>query len=95
MMRALIALFTILALATFSGEARASACSTDAYMHNGSLMEVQICDGGALTISYTQPRPGMAKAPDGHNEAFLVQLPEPGGFGLLFVLAAAALRRRA
>jgi hypothetical protein len=62
MMRALVALFTVMALAPFMREAHASACSTDAYMHNGSLMEVQLCDGGAITISYTRPRPGMAKA---------------------------------
>ena len=42
--------------------AHASACSLYRYMHNGSVMDVQVCDGGQLTISYAQPRPGMARA---------------------------------
>ena len=31
-------------------------------MHNGSVMDVQVCDGGRLVISYAQPRAGMARA---------------------------------
>jgi hypothetical protein len=61
-MKLLLSAFaTMLALWSFTPEAHASACANDQYMHNGSVMEVQICDGGSLTISYAQPRPGMAK----------------------------------
>ena len=31
----------------------------DEYDHNGSLMEMQICDGGGMTISYSRPRRGL------------------------------------
>lgn len=40
--------------------ARASDCSVDPYDHNGSRMEVQICDpGGSVNIVYTNPRQGL------------------------------------
>ena len=61
MKRFLSALAAMFALWSFTPQAHASACANDRYMHNGSVMEVQICDGGSLTISYAQPRPGMAK----------------------------------
>jgi len=41
--------------------AHASACAIDEYIHNGSIMEIQACDSGSISISYTQPRPGIAK----------------------------------
>ncbi len=41
--------------------ARASNCATDQYDHNGSVMEFHVCDGGAITISYLNPRSGMAR----------------------------------
>lgn len=62
MKRVLTAMPIVCALGFCAFEARAGACSVDRYMHNGSVMEVQSCDGGRLTISYTQPRPGMANA---------------------------------
>ncbi len=62
MKRFLFALSAMFAFWSFTPQAHASACANDRYMHNGSVMEVQICDGGSLTISYAQPRPGMAKA---------------------------------
>ncbi len=37
----------------------ASNCATDEYDHNGSLMEMQVCDGGGMTISYVRPRRGL------------------------------------
>ena len=37
---------------------------------------------------------GVAVAPDGHEEAFVARIPEPGGFALMLVAAAAALRRK-
>ncbi len=42
--------------------ASASACTTGQYLHNGSVMDVQTCPGGSITISYVQPRAGMVKA---------------------------------
>ena len=38
----------------------ASDCAVDAYDHNGSTMEVQICDG-EIFITYSAPRTGLAK----------------------------------
>ena len=34
----------------------------DEYDHNGSLMEMQVCDGGGMTISYSRPRRGLTGA---------------------------------
>jgi len=53
-------LFAItLGLSLSASQAQASNCATDEYDHNGSLMEVQICDGGGLTIVYARPRSGL------------------------------------
>lgn len=41
--------------------AEASNCARDQYMHNGSLMDYEVCDGGRITISYARPRPGMVR----------------------------------
>ncbi|MDA7949339.1 MAG: hypothetical protein MPJ78_17905 [Hyphomicrobiaceae bacterium] len=63
MRRALLTLSTVaLSLLAAAPDARASACANDQYLHNGSIMDVQICDGGRLAISYSQPRAGIAKA---------------------------------
>lgn len=37
----------------------ASNCAIDQYDHNGSLMEMQVCDGGGMSISYLRPRQGL------------------------------------
>lgn len=62
MIRKFSSIGAVAATLLFSSQAHASACSLDRYMHNGSVMDVQVCDGGQLTISYAQPRPGMAQA---------------------------------
>lgn len=41
--------------------AAASDCARDLYDHNGSLMEIEFCDGGSVVIEYVEPRPGIAK----------------------------------
>ncbi len=61
MIRFLTAAAAVIALWSFSPQTHASNCSVDEYMHNNSLMEVQVCDGGTISISYVRPRPGMAK----------------------------------
>lgn len=61
MKRVLPAVAACFAIFVTAHKGHASACSMDRYMHNGSVMDVQVCDGGAITISYAQPRPGMAK----------------------------------
>jgi hypothetical protein len=48
-----------LALGLFASQAQAGNCAMDEYDHNGSLMEMQICDGGGMTISYSRPRRGL------------------------------------
>jgi len=48
-----------LALGLSASPAAASNCAVDEYDHNGSLMEMQVCDGGGMTISYTRPRSGL------------------------------------
>ena len=48
-----------LGLGLTASPAHASNCATDEYDHNGSLMEMQVCDGGGMTISYTRPRRGL------------------------------------
>jgi hypothetical protein len=42
------------------GQAWASNCAVDEYDHNGSVMEVQMCDDG-LFISYAVPKKSLAK----------------------------------
>ncbi len=59
MKHVLSALTAIFALMSFAPQAHASACSMDQYMHNGSIMDIQVCDGGQITISYSKPRQGM------------------------------------
>lgn len=61
MKHALSALACAFLAFTFTTDAHASACSMDRYMHNGSVMDIQVCDGGGLTISYAQPRRGMVQ----------------------------------
>ena len=48
-----------LALGVSASPAAASNCAVDEYDHNGSLMEMQVCDGGGMTISYVRPRRGL------------------------------------
>ena len=63
MRRVLLTLSTVaISLLAAASPGHASACANDQYLHNGSIMDVQICDGGRLVISYAQPRAGMAKA---------------------------------
>lgn len=50
---------SVLALGLSFPKAYASNCTVDLYDHNGSLMEVQICDNGEVAISYIQPRKGL------------------------------------
>ncbi|MFD0986922.1 hypothetical protein [Methyloligella solikamskensis] len=45
-----------------AGGALASDCARDLYDHNGSLMEIEFCDGGSVVIEYVEPRPGLQKA---------------------------------
>lgn len=61
MKRLFFAIPALLAFLFAVPPAHASACAIDEYTHNGSLMEIQVCDGGSISISYTQPRPGIAK----------------------------------
>ncbi|SEO22866.1 hypothetical protein SAMN05216227_10663 [Pseudorhodobacter antarcticus] len=42
------------------GKAQASNCSVDEYDHNGSTMEVQMCDN-ELYISYSRPKASLSK----------------------------------
>jgi hypothetical protein len=48
-------------------------------MHNGSLMEMQVCDGGVMTISYVRPRPGMAKQGARNGSLLFDGVEGPGG----------------
>ncbi len=50
----LLALAALLAY----GPAGAGDCAVDAYGQNGSVMEVQVCQG-KISISYTKPRKGL------------------------------------
>ena len=59
MARLLLLVAALSALGLFAPRAEASNCAVDEYDHNGSLMEMQICDGGGMTISYTRPRRGL------------------------------------
>lgn len=59
MMRVLFLVLGFLCFSLQASPAAASACALDNYDHNGSLMEMQVCDGGAITISYVNPRPGL------------------------------------
>ena len=58
--RALAAATLTLAGASLLGAADAAACDRWRADHNGSTMRVVKC-GGALTISYARPRPGMRR----------------------------------
>ncbi|HUW74147.1 MAG TPA: hypothetical protein VMW05_09005 [Methyloceanibacter sp.] len=58
-MRVLFLVAVSLALGLAASPVEASNCAVDAYDHNGSLMEMQVCDGGGMSISYTQPRRGL------------------------------------
>jgi|SRR5665811_156182 len=59
MTRVLLLVAASLALGLVASPVEASNCATDAYDHNGSLMEMQVCDGGGMSISYTRPRRGL------------------------------------
>src|SRR5680860_1642242 len=59
MTRVLFLVAASLALGLAASPVEASNCATDAYDHNGSLMEMQVCDGGGMSISYTRPRRGL------------------------------------
>jgi hypothetical protein len=59
MARRLVLVAASLALGLAASPAKASNCATDEYDHNGSLMEMQVCDGGGMTISYMRPRRGL------------------------------------
>ncbi len=58
MVRVILTLLAGLVLLAPS-QASASACAVDDYDHNGSRMELQVCDGGGITISYLNPRSGL------------------------------------
>ncbi len=57
MLRILVTAST-LGLAALMSQASASNCEIEEYDHNGSLMEVQICDSD-LVITYLRPRSGL------------------------------------
>lgn len=59
MARFLFLIVAVLALGLSSPQADASACAVDQYLHNRSVMEVQVCDPGSVTISYVRPRQGL------------------------------------
>lgn len=61
MKKLILALVTIGFAIMTAFPASASNCARDQYMHNGSRMDFEVCDGGRITISYAQPRPGMFK----------------------------------
>lgn len=61
MLRLLTAIAAIITLSAWTPQAHASNCAVDQYMHNNSLMQLQECDGGTISISYVRPRPGMVK----------------------------------
>ncbi len=73
-----IAAAVIVLWATASG-AQASACANDQYVHNGSIMDVQICDGGRLAISYSQPRAGLARVGARPGSLLFDGVEGPGG----------------
>lgn len=79
MNRLSLAFSAIFALTALTQQARASACAIDQYMHNGSVMEIQICDGGTMTISYVQPRPGMARQGASNGSLLFDGVEGPGG----------------
>lgn len=79
MSRLLLVFLSIFALAALTQQARASACAIDQYMHNGSVMEIQICDGGTMAISYVQPRPGMARQGARNGSLLFDGVEGPGG----------------
>jgi len=51
----------VVAVFMWSGNASASNCARDNYDHNGSLMEIEVCDGGSIVIAYDRPRAGMRR----------------------------------
>jgi hypothetical protein len=59
MARRLFLVAASLALGIGASPVAASNCAVDEYDHNGSLMELQVCDGGGMSISYTRPRRGL------------------------------------
>jgi len=59
MARVLFIVAAALGLGLAASPAEASNCATDEYDHNGSLMEIQVSDGGGMTITYTRPRRGL------------------------------------
>ena len=59
MVRFVLSLVAVLVLSAPIPPALASACAVDDYDHNGSTMQLQVCDGGGITISYTAPRSGL------------------------------------
>ena len=56
-----LVLVSLVLAIVFAPGASASNCARDQYMHNGSRMDFEVCDGGRITIAYSQPRPGMMK----------------------------------
>ena len=79
MKRLLSAVAAVFALSALAPQAEASACSVDQYMHNRSVMEIEACDGGTITISYVQPRPGMAKAGARNGSLLFDGFEQPNG----------------
>lgn len=70
MTRFLFAAAVAIAVCSSAPPADASNCAVDEYDHNGSTMELQVCDGGNLSISYTRPRSGLR--PHGVTEGTLL-----------------------
>ena len=60
MKRWFVMAFAVSVLMQSGSTSFASDCAVDAYDHNGSTMEVQICDG-EIFITYSAPRTGLAK----------------------------------
>ena len=59
MVRLVLSFLAVVVLSAPVPKALASNCAVDDYDHNGSLMQLQVCDGGGITISYLRPRSGL------------------------------------
>lgn len=80
MKRRLFSVAGALVLWASASAAHASSCSMDQFMHNGSVMDVQVCDGGQMTISYSRPRPGMVQQGAQSGTLLFDGFEQPGGF---------------
>jgi hypothetical protein len=60
MARYFAAVLAVLPVVMGAGASKASNCAVDDYEHNGSVMEVQECDG-ELFISYSKPKASLRK----------------------------------